>query len=203
MIELQEGKKFFDYYEFLDGPDSLGSAGYNDYVGKERALKLNLANVTKEKDSEFIYLQSAPGMDGGFRESVRLEGKRRFDRGLFILDVAHMPAGCGVWPAFWLTDEDAWPMNGEIDIVEGINTQSVAKTALHTSESCSMYAHVPPYAKTGVWDSATGIPNTFTGVMEIFRAIHLPRRIEFETEVYHAQYQRGEGKILSGALQVV
>ena len=77
-----------------------------------------------------------------------------------------MPAGCGVWPAFWLTDEDAWPMNGEIDIVEGINTQSVAKTALHTSESCSMYAHVPPYAKTGVWDSATGIPNTFTGVMD-------------------------------------
>ena len=45
----------------------------------------------------------------GNRESVRLEGKRRFDRGLFILDVEHMPSGCGVWPAWWLTDEEAWP----------------------------------------------------------------------------------------------
>ena len=164
LVELQEGHKFFDYYDFNDGPDSLGSAGYNDYTGKERALTLNLANVTKEKDGEYIYMQSVPGADGGFRESVRLQGKRRFDRGLFILDVAHMPAGCGVWPAFWLTDEHAWPDNGEIDIVEGINTQSVVKTALHTSESCTMYAHVPTYAKTGVWDTATGIPNTWTGI---------------------------------------
>ena len=163
-IELQEGKKFFDYYDFLDGPDSLGSAGYNVYVGQKRAEELGLANVTREKDIEYIYMSSAAGDEGGFRESVRLEGKRRYDRGLFILDVAHMPSGCGVWPAFWLTDEDAWPDNGEIDIVEGINTQSVAKTALHTSESCSMYAHVPTWSKTGVWDTATGIPNTYTGV---------------------------------------
>eukprot|EP00538_Stauroneis_constricta_P012022 CAMPEP_0119563202 /NCGR_PEP_ID=MMETSP1352-20130426/22699_1 /TAXON_ID=265584 /ORGANISM="Stauroneis constricta, Strain CCMP1120" /LENGTH=177 /DNA_ID=CAMNT_0007611749 /DNA_START=44 /DNA_END=574 /DNA_ORIENTATION=- len=26
-----------------------------------------------------------------------------------------------------------------------------------------MYAHVPPYVKTGYWDSATGLPNTWTG----------------------------------------
>ena len=165
LVELQEGKKFFDHYEFLDGPDSIGSAGYNEYVGKSRAEHLDLANVTREKETDYIYLQSIAGSGGsGFRKSVRLEGKRRFNRGLFVLDVAHMPSGCGVWPAFWLTDEDAWPDNGEIDIVEGINTQSVAKTALHTSESCSMYAHVPTYAKTGGWDTASGIPNTYTGI---------------------------------------
>lgn len=54
--------------------------------------------------------------------------------------------------------------NGEIDILEGINTQSVVKTALHTSSDCSMYAHVPSYARTGYWDSATAIPDTFTGM---------------------------------------
>eukprot|EP00957_Ditylum_brightwellii_P057737 4377618-Ditylum_brightwellii.AAC.1 len=56
--------------------------------------------------------------DEGPRDSIRLEGKRRFDRGLFVIDLHHMPAGCGVWPAFWLTDETNWPNNGEIDIVE-------------------------------------------------------------------------------------
>lgn len=33
------------------------------------------------------------------RQSVRLESKTRFQRGLFILDLAHMPTGCGTWPA--------------------------------------------------------------------------------------------------------
>jgi hypothetical protein len=97
LIELQEGEKFFSYYDFFDGPDSIGSAGYQTYVGEKRAVELGLANVTKEDSEEFIYLQSTPGKDGGFRESVRLEGKRRFERGLFVLDVAHMPAGCGIW----------------------------------------------------------------------------------------------------------
>jgi hypothetical protein len=163
LVECQEGQTFFDYYDFLDGPDSLGSAGYNVYVGKKRATQLGILNITSEKDGDYVYMKSAPTNQGP-RESLRLEGKRRFDRGLFILDLTHMPTGCGVWPAFWLTDEPVWPNHGEIDVVEGINLQSVAKTALHTSDRCSMYAHVPPYAKSGVWDTATGIPNTWTGM---------------------------------------
>jgi hypothetical protein len=74
-----------------------------------------------------------------------------------------MPDGCGVWPAFWMTDEAAWPRNGEVDVLEGVNGQTVAKTALHTSDKCDMYAHVPEYAKTGDWEWVTGIPDTFTG----------------------------------------
>ena len=184
LLERQQGHDFFQYYDFLDGPDSLGSAGYNVYVGQKRAMELGLVNVTREDASsnqEYVYLQSAANNNNksnsgsstttsssstsssGPRESIRLEGKRRYNRGLFVLDVAHMPAGCGVWPAFWLTDEEHWPDHGEIDIVEGINRQTVVKTALHTSESCSMYAHVPTYNKTGVWDVSTGIPDTWTG----------------------------------------
>ena len=143
LVERQEGQEFFEYYDFLDGPDSQGSAGYNVYVGEKRATELGIMNVTSDADgNDYIYMSSAATEEGP-RESIRLEGKRRFDRGLFILDLKHMPAGCGVWPAFWLTDEDAWPNNGEIDIVEGINNQTQAKTALHTSDQCSMYAHVP------------------------------------------------------------
>jgi hypothetical protein len=169
LLECQEGQEFFDFYDFYQGPDSLGSAGYNTYVSKERALQQGLVNVTE--DEKFIFIKSAPTAQGP-RESIRLEGKTRLNRGLFLLDLEHMPAGCGVWPAFWLTDEEHWPQNGEIDIVEGVNYQTSAKTALHTSESCSMYAHVPKWSWTGVWDNATGIPDTFTG--ELMTDTHVP-----------------------------
>ena len=35
---------------------------------------------------------------------------------------------------------------------KGVNGQTVAKTALHTSDKCDMYAHVSPYDKTGEWE---------------------------------------------------
>ena len=104
LIEKQEGLDFFDYYNFYDGPDSLGSAGYNTYVSKEEAEKLNIFDVEIDpvKNEEFIFMKSSPTSEGP-RSSIRLEGKNRFDRGLFIIDLRHMPNGAGVWPAFWLT----------------------------------------------------------------------------------------------------
>ena len=225
LVEKHLGHKFLDYYTFYDGPDSLGSAGYNIYVSKQAAMKKwnifrfinqtketyysskivsNVTNMKEESEQDeiqnfgvnksdtqypvsqnkedteeevLIYMSSAARYEDDKgrtnhgsnahtplpRASIRLEGRRRFNRGLFILDVQHIPVGCGVWPAFWLTDEANWPNHGEIDIVEGINYQSVVKTALHTRDQCSMYAHVPVHAKTGTWDWAYGIPNTYTG----------------------------------------
>mmetsp|Transcript_18822 Transcript_18822/g.52583 ORF Transcript_18822/g.52583 Transcript_18822/m.52583 type:complete len:542 (+) Transcript_18822:269-1894(+) len=187
LIEAHRGKSFFDYYEFHDGPDSVGSAGYNSYVGRKRAEKLDLIrfegddsnndNNNDDNDNhESVLLYSKAGStydENGdrLRESIRLEGKRRFDHGLILLDVDKMPSGCGVWPAFWSTDEAVWPDHGEIDIVEPINNQDVAKTALHAAEGCDMYAHVPRYNWTGHWDSATGIPDTFTGALNFDNAV--------------------------------
>lgn len=149
----------------------------------EQATNAGILNVTLEEDVEdiyaqkeessnitsttepFVYMGSAP-TKAGPRDSIRLEGKRRFNRGLFIIDLRHMPAGCGVWPAFWLTDEANWPVNGEIDIVEGVNFQSVAKTALHSTRGCSM-DDVPVGVKTGEWDTAVGIPDKKTGIPDM------------------------------------
>ena len=124
LVQAQEGNNFFSFYDFYDGPDSLGSAGYNTYVSEQKAKEQDIATVTTEtdprtgEDVDFVYMSSAPTKEGP-RDSVRLEGKKRFDRGLFILDVRHMPDGAGVWPAFWMTDEAVWPRNGEVDILEG------------------------------------------------------------------------------------
>lgn len=196
VILSQEGDNFFGHYTFYEGPDSVGSNGYVTYVAEQRARDVAIANISYEvdeldrfyqrrnlggADSEgeeetatktnqsktepFLYLKTA-ATEAGPRESVRLEGKKRFNRGLFIIDVRHMPAGCGAWPAFWLTDEANWPVNGEIDIVEGVNFQDEAKTALHTTKGCDM-EDVPVGTMTGIWDTAVGIPNKKTGIPDM------------------------------------
>lgn len=200
LVERQEGEDFFGYYTFYDGPDSVGSNGFVNYVSHEKATSIEIANVTYEVDildqvyhrkkrmsvnkssddtapendadfstadktEPFLYLKTAPTKEGP-RDSIRLEGKRRFNRGLFIVDVRHMPVGCGAWPAFWLTDEANWPVNGEVDIVEGVNFQSEAKTALHTTKGCDMY-DVPAGTMTGTWDTAVGIPDKKTGIPDM------------------------------------
>lgn len=117
--------------------------------------------VASEKE-KIVYIGARQSEGGGPFDSVRLEGKRRFNRGLFILDILHMPTGCGTWPAFWLTDENNWPLNGEIDILEGVNYQTTAKTALHTTQGCSHF-NLPQGVATGGWDTAIGVPDAKTG----------------------------------------
>lgn len=161
--QVQKGENLFSFYNFYEGPDIPGSGGFNDYVSYERAKELGILKI--ESDGS-VYMGSAPsGVNNtGKRQSIRLEGKHFFDRGLFVIDLDHMPNGCGVWPAFWLADDDNWPHGGEIDIVEGINYQSIAKIALHTTEGCTMYNQVPEYVKNGTWEWSTGVPDRWTGV---------------------------------------
>jgi len=127
IVNIHEGKKFFEGFSFYQGADSLGSAGDLTYKSEKDSFDMNLANVTTETTQnpfdpsapetphDFVYMSSKPTKQGP-RDSVRLEGNTRYDRGLFILDLRHLPTGCGVWPAFWLTDEDVWPDHGEIDV---------------------------------------------------------------------------------------
>jgi len=164
LVQVQTGDDFFDFYDFYNGPDSIGSAGHQDYVGPIKdAKQKGLANVTEEEGTKYIYLNSNPTYEGK-REALRLEGKKRFNRGLFIADIKHLPVGCGVWPAFWLTDDDNWPENGEVDIIEAMNYQTRARATLHTSEGCTMWGNVVPNSHTGEWDRAECIPDLYTGV---------------------------------------
>ncbi|KAK3994990.1 concanavalin A-like lectin/glucanase domain-containing protein [Cladorrhinum sp. PSN332] len=54
-----------------------------------------------------------------------------------------MPSGrtraesCGIWPAYWMFGPN-WPNSGEIDILEGVNSQRSNSITLHTAEGCTM-----------------------------------------------------------------
>jgi hypothetical protein len=54
------------------------------------------------------------------RDSVRISSQTAYDEAILVLDVAHMPAGCATWPAFWTKSQAGpWPAGGEVDIIEG------------------------------------------------------------------------------------
>ena len=157
LVEKHVGSTFLDHYDFYVGTDSGGSAGYQTYVSRSRAEELGLIhvgggggdggiadddddadddNITKEEQHSFVTLSSSSSVvsnnNGISIESLRLEGKTRFDRGLLILDVDHVPNGCGAWPAFRITDESSWPGGGEIDILETFKGRRIAQRSMHT-----------------------------------------------------------------------
>lgn len=75
--------------------------------------------------------------DNKRKKAIRIKTKDKFNEGLFIIDVDHIPAENGVWPAIWLVGVGAtWPEYGEIDIIEGISNQDRNATTLHTKSGC-------------------------------------------------------------------
>ncbi|KXX77037.1 hypothetical protein MMYC01_206103 [Madurella mycetomatis] len=143
LVDVFDETNFFEEFEFFDAPDP--THGFVNYVSAEIANRDGLAGYSQGG----IYLgvdYTNPTTTG--RPSVRVTSKKTFTKGLFIADIAHMPAGsggapaCGIWPAFWTFGYD-WPDMGEIDIIEGVNTQSTTKFALHTREGCSLTASPP------------------------------------------------------------
>ncbi|KAG8978196.1 hypothetical protein FRB90_008569 [Tulasnella sp. 427] len=129
---------------WLTGFDHIAIAdptnGRVNYTDKSFALAQNLTFVSKDTivmraDSWTTLSASGPG-----RNSVRIQSKKTYTTSVVILDTRHMPEGCATWPAFWTTGTDNWPVNGEIDIIEGVNDVSPNTSTLHTTANCTMSA---------------------------------------------------------------
>ncbi|EME38513.1 glycoside hydrolase family 16 protein, partial [Dothistroma septosporum NZE10] len=133
---------FFDKFFFYNDYDP--TYGHVKYVNKTVALANGYAHINDagqaiiKPDTTNLW---PPGYaDGVFapgRPSVRVESLNTYTHGLFIFDATHLPAGCGTWPAYWLLGP-AWPSNGEIDIIEGVNTYPYDAMTLHTTANCSV-----------------------------------------------------------------
>ena len=64
--------------------------------------------------------------------SARIDTRDRFD---FMYGSAaarlRLPSGPGLWPAFWLLGQGAWPESGEIDVLEYVGEGDWISAALH------------------------------------------------------------------------
>jgi len=148
------GSSFFDAFSFFTANDPTN--GYVNYVSEQQAQEEGLIAVTDGIVT--ISCDSTNVSTGRGRNSVRIQSNDVWNTGLFVLDLNHMPQGCATWPAFWLCGPD-WPNNGEIDIIEGVNTQIYDQTTLHTQNGCNMSNEGTNF--TGTWGIGTnGNPST-------------------------------------------
>jgi hypothetical protein len=129
-----DASNFFDYFTFFSGSDP--THGFVDYVNTQTANETSLAGYAN--NAIYLGVDHTTMNPSGGRASVRMTSNAAYTHGLFIADIQRMPGGiCGVWPAFW-SFGPKWPYSGEIDIIEGVNSQKTDAITLHTSSGCSM-----------------------------------------------------------------
>lgn len=131
LAQSREGSSFFDNWQFWDQADPTN--GNVQYVDSATAWSENLVSISNGQ----AIMRADTGDNVGNRQSIRITDNYTFnDNTLIIMDAAHMPTGCGTWPAFWSNGPN-WPSGGEIDIVEGVNGQTQNQATLHTNPGCT------------------------------------------------------------------
>ncbi|KAJ7647389.1 glycoside hydrolase family 16 protein [Roridomyces roridus] len=141
----------YESYSLADtfiGRDFLGWEWYNgsdpthgtvNYVDQNTAVNLNLSVAS---NTSFLmradYRELVPPAESG-RKSVRISSPLAYSDSVMVLDLWHMPTGCGTWPAWWTVSQAGpWPQGGEIDIIEGVNKNTQNLGSLHTTPNCNM-----------------------------------------------------------------
>lgn len=67
------------------------------YVDQATAQSMNLLNASA--GAAVGWGVDTVNKDQAGRASVRLTSKKTYNHGLIVVDVEHMPVGCGTWPA--------------------------------------------------------------------------------------------------------
>jgi len=127
-------QQIIDNWVYFTGNDP--THGYVYYASKDQAKQWQY--VTVQNNQAIIKSDSTTVSSGSGRGSVRISSPISFSKGLVIGDFGHMPEGMGTWPAFWTCTANGWPNGGEIDIIEGVNGNTLNQMTLHSSPPCTV-----------------------------------------------------------------
>jgi len=134
VVDRWAGADFFNGWNFFSNPDP--THGLVNYLPESEAKSSNLAYVDGDGNAVMKVDSTTDLPLGKNRDSVRIATQKRYDGGLFVLDLDTMPYGFATWPAFWTVGTD-WPNHGEIDIVEGVHNNNQNQYTLHTAPGCT------------------------------------------------------------------
>src|SRR5699024_438197 len=90
LVDSWQGEPFFNGFDFFTGTDP--TKGFVTYVDQDTAQNDDLVGITPG-GSVYIGVDHTSVLDpnGAGRKSVRIESKKSYDYGLFIVDLKHMP----------------------------------------------------------------------------------------------------------------
>lgn len=170
LVDHHEGSSFFDGWDFFSGNDP--THGFVTYLDRNTAQNQGLVSTTSNQAYIGVDSWSTLDPNGPGRASVRLTSQKSYNNGLFIADIPKMPGSpggtsvtsggiCGTWPAFWLVGPN-WPNNGEIDIIEGINSNSDNTFVAHTSKGCT-FDNQDSTVMRGKFDTTFGLDCSLGG----------------------------------------
>lgn len=151
------GQKLLNKFELFSGNDpTAGSVNYNYCNNPDKCNLISVAN-NRLKLMVAGAGNNVPVPKSGLIPSVRLYTRKRlFNGGIFSFEIFNIPAGCGVWPALWFSQDSQqylpkghtgdWPKMGEIDLIEQVNDMNRNSTTLHIdyNKQCS-----PVFEPTG------------------------------------------------------
>ena len=121
------------------GPDFWVNNEQQAYVDSPETIHILPAGSVEGSDGGVLALQ--PRYSANYRTpdgrsvdfvSGRIDSRGRFEltHGRAVARI-RMPDAVGVWPAFWLLGNGAWPDTGEIDIMEYVGEADWTGVALH------------------------------------------------------------------------
>jgi hypothetical protein len=118
---------------------------YANYLSLPSATDSGL--IQNRNGQLYIGVDSSTVLDpnGVGRNAISMRSNKAYNSGTLVVgDFAHIPSNiCGTWPSFWMVGP-SWPQDGEIDILEGVNQNTLNQVTIHTSPGC-----VPSMSGTG------------------------------------------------------
>jgi len=163
LSDMYQGQTFFDGFEFWDEDDP--THGDVTFVDRDTAQSQGLIWTTDTQ--AFMRVDNTTVLQTGQslpRQSVRIGTNKTYDGALFVLDIDTMPFGCATWPAFWTVSQtEAWPLGGEIDIIEGVNNNPLNQMTLHTGPGCEPNTPASDYSGNLMGTTCDSTPDDNSG----------------------------------------
>jgi len=138
LVFNHQGANFFNNWNFYNGWD-VNNTGTVEFQTQDASQQLGLTSLNSAGNTIIKVDNTTSGVGNAsfLRPSVKILTDYTISSGnLLLFDAVHMPFGCSVWPAFW-SQGPAWPDDGEIDIMEGVNLQVKNDISLHTLDGCT------------------------------------------------------------------
>jgi beta-glucanase (GH16 family) len=122
----------------VEGPDFWVNNEQQAYIDHPSVLRIVTGDSAAGADGGALLIQAQPqalviaaGRDVDF-VSGRIDSRGKVE---FMYGTAEarmkLPAGPGLWPAFWILGTEDWPATGEIDVMEYVGEEEWISHALH------------------------------------------------------------------------